>query len=67
MAKKPENHGESWTKEDVKELRELARQNTPTRVIGLKLGRSESSVRDRASKEGISLKPSNQSPYGTMS
>jgi hypothetical protein len=41
----------------------LARQNTPTRVIGLKLGRSEAAVYARASQLGISLKPTNQSPY----
>jgi hypothetical protein len=32
--------------------------------MGLKLGRSEASVRSKASHEGISLKPVNQSPYG---
>jgi hypothetical protein len=46
-------------------MRTLARQNTPTRVIGLKLGRTEGAVRTKASDEGISLKPTNQSPYGT--
>jgi hypothetical protein len=64
MAKKPENHGKSWTKEDVKELRELARQNTPTRVIGLKIGRTSASIYAKASEEDIRLKPTNQSPYG---
>ena len=42
---------------------ELARENTPTRVIGLKLGRPEAGVRAKASEKGISLKPTNQSPY----
>jgi hypothetical protein len=41
----------------------LADQNTPTRVIGLKLGRTEDSVQAKASEESISLKPTNQSPY----
>jgi hypothetical protein len=41
----------------------LAKQNTPTRVIGLKLGRTEGAVRTKASEAGISLKPTNQSPY----
>jgi hypothetical protein len=44
-------------------LRGLARQNTPTRVIGLKLGRTEDAVRSKASEEGVSLMPVNQSPY----
>jgi hypothetical protein len=42
---------------------QLAKENTPTRVIGLKLGRTEDAVRSKASEEGISLKPTNQSPY----
>lgn len=37
----------------------------PTRVIGVHLGRSEDAVRNKASEESISLKPTNQSPYGT--
>lgn len=65
MAKTPSNHGKSWTKSDVKQLKELARENTPTRVIGLKMGRTEDAVQGKASDVGISLKPTNQRPYGT--
>ena len=57
------NTSQSWTSADDDELRRLARENTPTRVIGLKLGRSEDAIRARASQLGISLKPTNQSPY----
>ena len=64
MAKYNRNTGKSWTSADVQQLRTLANQNTPTRVIGLKLGRTEDAVRTRASQEGVSLKPTNQSPYG---
>ena len=64
MAKYNRNTGKSWTSADVQQLRTLANQNTPTRVIGLKLGRTEDAVRTRASQEGVSLKPKNQSPYG---
>ncbi len=35
----------------------------PTRVIGLEMGRTESAVRSQATKQGTSLKPTNQSPY----
>jgi hypothetical protein len=63
MTKSTRNTGKAWTKSDVSQLRSLARQNTPTRVIGLKLGRTENSVRTKASDNGISLKPTNQSPY----
>ena len=46
-----------------KALGDLAKQNTPTRVIGLKLGRTPGAVQSQASKQGTSLKPTNQSPY----
>ena len=64
MPKSNRNTGKSWTDEDVEQLRELARANTPTRVIGLKLGRTEDSIQSKAASEGISLMPPNQSPYG---
>lgn len=61
----PKNSGKSWTPAQDQALKSLAKANTPTRVIGLKLGRSESAVQGRASTTGTSLKPTNQSPYGT--
>jgi hypothetical protein len=64
MAKSTRNTGKPWTKEDVGQLRTLAKQNTPTRVIGLKLGRTAGAVYSKAAAEGVSLKPTNQSPYG---
>ena len=63
MPKKPSHHGESWTDAQVQRLERLADGNTPTRVMGLKLGRTEDAVRAKASDENISLKPTNQSPY----
>jgi hypothetical protein len=57
------NKDKGWSAGDLRMLRQLARQNTPTRVIGLKLGRTETSVRSKAQREGISLKPANRSPY----
>lgn len=64
MPKSTRNTGKSWSPDDVETLRELAKSNTPTRVIGLKLGRTPSSVQSKAVAEGISLKPANQAPYG---
>ena len=64
MAQSEDRNGSPWTDEEVEQLRELAKGNTPTRVIGLKLGRSEDSIYSKASAEGISLGPPNQSPYG---
>lgn len=63
--KSTRNTGNPWSPDEVEELRQLARGSTPTRIIGLKLGRTETAVRSKASAEGISLKPTNQSPYGT--
>jgi hypothetical protein len=62
MPKYTRNTGKEWTGKDVRQLRELAKENTPTRVIGLKLGRTVDSVRSKASSKSISLKPTNQSP-----
>jgi hypothetical protein len=63
MAKKPANHGKPITPEVVKQVKQLAKENTPTRVIGLKIGRTENSVRGIAADNNISLMPPNQSPY----
>jgi hypothetical protein len=66
MAKQPENHGKPWSNQEVQKLEKLADGNTPTRVIGLKLQRTEDSVRAKAAQAGISLKPVNQSPYNRL-
>ncbi len=63
MAKTPGNHGKEWTPAQVRQLDQRAQQNTPTRVIGLKLERTPAAVQSKASEENISLKPTNQSPY----
>ncbi len=63
MSKKPSNHREPWTTADVRELRQLANGNTPTRVIGIKMQRTEAAVYGKAAQEGISLGPTNQRPY----
>jgi hypothetical protein len=62
MSKSTRNTGNPWSAADNKQLRDLAKGNTPTRVIGLKLGRTEDAVQSHASREGVSLKPTNQSP-----
>lgn len=67
MSKTPSNHGKAWSRGDDQQLRQLAQQNTPTRVMGLKLGRTEEAVRSHASDLGVSLKPTNQSPYNRRS
>ena len=63
MPRAPKNHGKQWSDEEIDQLRGLAEGDTPTRVIGLRLGRTPDAVTNKASEEGISLKPTNQSPY----
>jgi hypothetical protein len=63
MSKSTRNSGKPWTAADDKALTKLAAENTPTRVIGLKLGRTAAAVSKRASDNSVSLKPTNQSPY----
>lgn len=63
MSKSTRNSGNSWTSKDVQQLEKLAKENTPTRVIGLKMGRTPAAVQAKAGRENISLKPTNQSPY----
>jgi hypothetical protein len=57
------NHGKQWTPAQEAALQDLASKNTPTRVIGLKLKRTEIAVQSKAHTLKISLKPTNQSPY----
>ncbi len=54
---------EPWTDNEVKKLRSLAKANTPTGVISLKMERPPASITSKAQREGISLKPVNRSPY----
>ena len=63
MPKEPKNHGKDWTASDVQQLKQLAKGNTPTRVAALKLQRTPAAVQQKASSEGVSLKPANQAPY----
>lgn len=62
-AKYIRNKGKIWTPPEIKKLKELASKNTPTRVIGLKLGRPEAGVYAKASEKKIKLAPPNQAPY----
>ncbi|MDD4287501.1 MAG: hypothetical protein PHN33_04105 [Candidatus Peribacteraceae bacterium] len=57
------NSGKHWSSADERQLAQLAAGNTPTRVMGLKLGRSEDAIYNKAAELGVSLDPTNQSPY----
>lgn len=67
MSKSTRNSGKPWSAADQRALKDLARGNTPTRVIGLKLGRTPGAVQSQATHQGTSLKPTNQSPYNRRS
>ncbi|MFA6486046.1 MAG: hypothetical protein WCT40_01605 [Candidatus Magasanikbacteria bacterium] len=57
------NAGKQWSPQEEKKLAQFAKQNMPTRVIGLELGRPVGGVYNKASELGVSLHPTNQSPY----
>jgi hypothetical protein len=54
---------ERWTPQEVRQLRSLAKDNIPTGVISLMLQRPPTAIRSKAQREGISLEPTNRSPY----
>lgn len=57
----PKNDGKRWTREDVKALREQARdRNISTNKIAKNLGRTVAAVRTEAHCKSISLKPKNR-------
>jgi hypothetical protein len=58
---------ERWTPADVSKLKQLAKGNTPTGVMSIKLQRPVAAIRSKAQREGISLKPVNRSPYSRRS
>ena len=64
--KSTRNTGKPWTMQAVQQLKQLARENTPTPVIGVKLGRTPRAIQSKASEQGISLAPPNRSPYGRV-
>ena len=52
-----------WSTTDVNKLKQLAKGNTPTGVMSVKLQRPIAAIRSKAQREGISLRPVNRSPY----
>ena len=60
MTRKPSNHGKPWTQADINKIGRLAKQGKDTPQIAKELGRTESSVRTKASEENKSLKPNDK-------
>jgi len=65
MARTPKRHGKDWTDAEENRLRREAQGNTPTRVIALKHERTEAAIRNKAHELEVSLRPTNQPPYGS--
>lgn len=57
------NHRQQWSCHDLLRLQKLA-GSVPPRTISARLGRTEQSVRSKASSEGISLKIHGEGPPG---
>jgi hypothetical protein len=55
--------GEPWETAELRELKSLAKQNTPTGVISVKLRRPPAATRSKAQREGVPLRPTNRSPH----
>ena len=49
-------HNKGWTKEEVKQLKVFIELETPLKEISLSLGRTEESIKVRASREGLSVR-----------
>jgi hypothetical protein len=55
MAKKAKRRGREWTKNDVKELKTMARSKTPATKMAKALKRTVGATRQKALVLGISL------------
>lgn len=64
MGRSSRNSGKSWTRAHKQQLKTFAKQNTPTRLIAWKMGRSPSAIYTQAARQRTSLKPVNRSPRG---
>ena len=51
------DYTDSWSDDEITQLRELAGCSTTAHIIALNLGRSEAAVRSKAHELGLSLGP----------
>lgn len=51
MSETKSSSGKAWTDDEVQQLRELAAGNTPVGVMGIRLNRTEESIRSKAHAE----------------
>jgi len=66
MSLTTKHSGEDWGKQQIEVLKDLIKKNTPTRVIGIKIGRTPAAICKKSSELNISLKPVNQPPYNRI-
>jgi hypothetical protein len=57
----------AWSREEIRQLRELAEGGTPVRVISTLLRRTESAVKNKAGMHGISLQNSGSKARSNVS
>jgi len=60
---KQNNQNKEWENRDLQTLKKMAKGNTPTPLIADALGRTPQAIYSKASEKGVSLKPTNKSPY----
>jgi len=56
MIVRPLKFGHPWTKREIAQLEQLAKENLPIALIAKRLRRTEGAVRDRAKRHAITLK-----------
>jgi hypothetical protein len=61
--KKPGNHRQPWTTAEVRQLKREIKENTPTRLMAVKHGRTASAIHQKAWELGLSItRTTSQSP-----
>ncbi|MFF1820716.1 hypothetical protein ACFVWG_25645 [Kribbella sp. NPDC058245] len=58
------NAEKPWTEKELARLGEFAASNIPPCVIGIRLGRPQAAVQQKAAQAGITLQPAQRPPYG---
>ena len=61
MAKRPPNDGSGWSSAELKTLKSLAKEGTPTGEVAKKLGRTAAAVQQKAMRAGISFRAAKRS------
>ena len=56
MTSEPENRGQPFSNDDVKLLRQMVKEKTPTPLMAARLGRTDASVRKKARSLRLSVR-----------